>query len=125
MKRLILAAALLASATIARAQDPNAHYFTGNYLYEAYQEYNKLAHKGEPGKRIEFGFYTGYVSGIVDSELLRVQQGGKPAWCQPDNAELQQYYDIVGQYIESHPDRRQFHRATLVYLALAQAWPCQ
>jgi len=116
----VLATILLTSATSSLAQDPS----TGNSFYQQYQEYRKgLA--GNVGNPVQAGIYVGYVQGIVDAEALRVVRGEKPLYCAPNGSIMAQDFEIVGQYLESHPESRQLPKVMLVFLALAQAWPCQ
>ena len=121
----VLAVTLIASATIALAQDPNQQ-VTGNGLYDGYKAWKKITDRAAmPRDALDGGFYAGYVSGVIDAEAARKNAGVNPLWCAPSGWIYGQTFDIVGRYLESHPERRQLHRSILVYEALAQAWPCQ
>jgi hypothetical protein len=115
----MLAAVLSAASASSLAQ--GSRLSTGNELYEDYEEWKKI-HDGRDGEAISFGFFMGFVSGAVDVDAARVKSGGKRYQCPPEGVRYEQYLDVVGRYLEMHPD--QLHRATLVYEALAQAWPC-
>ncbi|HVC45252.1 MAG TPA: Rap1a/Tai family immunity protein [Candidatus Binataceae bacterium] len=112
----VLAAVLLVSVTSAFAQDLR----TGNWLYETYQEWKKRP-DGDP---IKSGFYIGYVTGVVEGDTFQVALGAKQHWCLPKNVIADQILDVVGRFLESHPEIRQRPKAMLVNFALTAAWPC-
>lgn len=117
----VLAALLLAGATSVFAREVQ----TGKWLYEAYQGWKKSqAGTGTPQNVLDSGYYMGYVTGIADAQAMRIAAGAKPVWCEPKGAQYAQYFDVVGRYLEAHPERRKRQRAVLVYEALRQAWPC-
>ena len=115
----VLAMVLIATVTDSLAKDNS----TGNWLYGTYQAWKKIQ-SGMLGDQMDDGLYMGYVAGVADAESARVGAGAKPIWCNPDGVTYGQTFDIVGRYLESHPERRQLDRAILIYEALAQAWPC-
>jgi hypothetical protein len=93
--------------------------FTGNWLYQQYLGYRQ---ERSPG----FTQYTAYVAGVVDAHMYyREVRGSTPDWCAPKGAMLAQYFDIVGRYLEAHPEIRHMHRAQLVAMAISEAWPCK
>jgi Ssp1 endopeptidase immunity protein Rap1a len=93
--------------------------FTGNWLYERYLGFKQQA-------TVDASMFALYVSGVVDTQLISQKlEGVRPKWCQPDGAILAQYFHIVGQYLERHPERLHYHRAQLVIESLQEAWPCR
>lgn len=91
---------------------------SGNWLHEQYQGFKV---KRSPEQVV----YAYYVYGVVDAEIRRGLLGEKGSWCQPPGVLMTQYLDIVGRYLEAHPERRYILRAGLIVEALAEAWPCK
>jgi hypothetical protein len=92
--------------------------FRGTWLYDRYLGFKR-------GDVSEAGLYVGYLSGVIDAKLLEADAAGKKApWCQPQGAVMSQYFDIVGRYLEVHPELRQRHKVNLIVQALAESWPC-
>lgn len=91
---------------------------SGDWLHEQYQGFKA---KRSPEQVV----YAYYVSGVVDAEIRRGLLGDKQSWCQPSGALMTQYLDIVGRYLEAHPERRYIHKTGIIVEALAEAWPCK
>jgi hypothetical protein len=94
----------LVGATMIAA--PSAHAMSGNDLLTLCLSRDDAA-----------GSYClGYIGGIVETS---------PLICAPAEAARSQGRDIVVQYLESHPERRQLAAPILALGALKQAWPCR
>lgn len=120
MKKVI-AIVLLQSVVWSSAgmAQPDLSVNKGTWLYERYQGYKK-------DNNLDWGIFTGYIAGVADAEVADATTAGKNApWCRPEGAVMSQYFDIVGRYLETHPERRQAHRVQLTIEALAEAWPCR
>ena len=110
-KLLILIFALHASAACAGG------YLDGNTLYERYQAKKRMVEdKALSADTIDAGFYIGYVQGAAESmtDLL----------CLPEKLPASRAEEVVGAYLESHPEKRQKPAAFLVRKALEEAYPC-
>jgi len=117
MKRRILFAVFGLFPLLALAQS-GLDNFTGTWLYERYQGFKRL-------EAVDTSMFALYVSGVVDTQLISQNlEGARPKWCQPEGAIMAQYFHVVGQYLENHPERRHYHRAQLVIESLQLAWPC-
>jgi|SRR5688572_24444169 hypothetical protein len=115
-RSLLVGLAMLLLPALAR---PDLETFTGTWLYERYLGFKRY----EP---VDTSMFALYVSGVVDRQLISQKlEGLRPRWCQPEGAIMGQYFHIVGQYLETHPERRHYHRAQLVIESLQQAWPCR
>jgi hypothetical protein len=44
--------------------------------------------------------------------------------CLPDNAELGQAVDVTVNYLRNHPEKRQVSAASMAFVALTKAFPC-
>jgi hypothetical protein len=120
MNRRIQFAAFGLFPLLALAQ-PGLDNFTGNWLYERYQGFKQLEEAV-----LDTSMFAHYVSGVVDTQLYSQNlEGTRPKWCQPEGAIMAQYFHIVGQYLERHPERRHYNRAQLVIESLQEAWPCR
>lgn len=67
-------------------------------------------------------FVLGYVTGISDAGHL-----GQPArmrYCTPAGATTGQMVDVVLQFLEANPQRRQEGASHLVRESFRQSWPC-
>lgn len=115
---IVLTLTALISPSCATAQDVSRE-SSGNSLYEKYQSYKvgRLDYR--------YGSYTGFISGFVEAESVRSGLGNTPIWCSPKDAVFKQYFDVVGQFLEKYPARRNEHQVALVVDALRGAWPCQ
>ena len=119
MYRRILFAVFGLFPLLALAQ-PELDDFTGTWLYERYQGFKQLE------AVVDTSMFALYVSGVVDAQLISQNlEGTRPKWCQPKGAIMAQYFHIVGQYLERHPERRHYNRAQLVIESLQEAWPCR
>lgn len=113
---LLVGLALLPLPVLAQ---PDVEMFTGKWLYEKYLGFKRQ-------EAVDSSMFALYVSGVVDRQLISQKlEGVRPRWCQPESAILLQYFHIVGQYLERHPERLHYHRAQLVIESLQQAWPCR
>jgi Ssp1 endopeptidase immunity protein Rap1a len=118
MKRRVLFAGLALFPVLAFAQ-PGMETLTGSWLYERYLGFKQQA-------AVDASMFALYVSGVVDTQLISQKlEGTRPKWCQPEGMILLQYFHVVGQYLERHPERLHYHRAQLVIESLQEAWPCR
>lgn len=115
MFKILLAILFIFSSAIAQAA------MDGNALYDAYGAYARTTQNSAPqsAPNVNTGIYVGYVSGASDVfhnlELF----------CPPVNVKNKQLYDIVGQYLTEHPERRQNTAISLIWEALNEAFPCK
>ncbi len=121
--RLVLASPLFYSALIL-ASEPE--YMTGNELYEYLGDWKKSA--GQTPDAIDAlkgGFGFGYVMGIASSMDRIYEPTLKTRFCTPDHVKRSQLFDVAYQYIESHPEYRQYSANGMVELAFSKAFPCK
>jgi hypothetical protein len=113
--------------TVVSPHHPLGHFMTGNKLLEACQsseESNKLA-------------CLMYIMGVVDvlgGSSFIFEDGGADVEametmvitpCLPHNkTEIQQYRDIVVNFLVAHPTIRQKTATWIIYSSLMQAYPC-
>ncbi|MEI8186999.1 MAG: Rap1a/Tai family immunity protein [Chlorobiaceae bacterium] len=106
---LVITLCLLSSHTV------QAEFKTGNGLVTAWREYQKSS-EGKPYNSNDDGFYTGYIAGVYDSSthtLFRI----------PDGATLGQACDVVGKWLDRHPEELNKPAHQLVIKALKEAFP--
>lgn len=83
---------------------------SGNFFYR----YLKAEINGENG--YTKGLVDGYIDGVRDSLNGLI-------WNVPDKMQLIQAWDIVGDYLEAHPETRHEHIFFLILKALAEKLP--
>jgi hypothetical protein len=67
---------------------------------------------------------TSYIAGVTDALLMIDIAMNKHMVCIPDKVLLGQATDVAVNYLRSHPEKRQFSAASMVTVALTQAFPC-
>jgi len=97
----------------------HAGFWTGNDLIDGWRIVHKMI-RGDQGKikneeLIELGRYSGYVIGVVDAT--------QNLYNLPAGFQLNQALEIVGKYIDSHPETRSKPGAELVVTAMREAFP--
>ena len=70
----------------------------------------------EAGRSI---YCTGYVAGIADAAREKAMA------CPADTASDSDLRNVALKYLHEHPESRQYGAASVVALALAQAFPCR
>jgi hypothetical protein len=112
MKALLIASVLLITSFSSQA-------ITGNTLYKEYQEYIKGSNGVVGVNELDAGSYMGYVNGALDIlDSLNLV-------CVESSVTNGQIYDVIGKYLENNPATRNKYAESLVYLALAEAFPCK
>lgn len=115
MPKLFIAALLASYAACAAA----GGYLDGEKLYDRYRAKQRMVQDtggGLASDAIDAGFYIGYVQGAAEA-LTDVL-------CLPEKLSAAQAEEIVGKYLQAHPEKRKKHAALLVRNALAEAYPC-
>jgi hypothetical protein len=97
MKKLFLILAFFSASAFAQSK------LDGNEMLEKMKE-----------SQLSDNFYMGYISGIANMMA-----------CTPPKTTVGQIYDVVQNYLEQNPATRHEFRGTLVYRALADAYPCK
>ncbi len=112
--KCLLAGAVIAviSLGVARAADVRS-FTTGTDLLEDCQG-------GDVGKRFAC---TGYIAGVADVLDANRSVDGLPA-CVPMEVELGKVKDTVVLYLKQHPEVRNTSAASLVVVAINDAWHC-
>lgn len=104
----IVAATILSGFSFSCLAEDN----DGNKLYDEYKHYSS-----EGDVSFSTGLYIGYVKGVAEA-------GGDVMFCIPKGVQFGQIMDIVGQYLEQHPERRHMRALYIVTIALDKAFPC-
>jgi hypothetical protein len=118
--RSILACALLCAATMqASAQYPNGYFIDGNELMTWCGPLN-VAGPSDP-------LCLGYVAGISDAVNFSRQLTGQSSntSCTPLGVTIVEEADVVVNYINRNPDKRDLEAAALVAAAIDEAWCSQ
>jgi hypothetical protein len=74
---------------------------------------------------LQAAFCAGYVLGVAD--LHGIETLTRPAlrvFCLPETWEVLQGIRVVVRYLQTHPEQLHLVGATLVYVALHEAFPC-
>ena len=118
--RSILACALLCAATMqASAQYPNGYYVDGNELMTWCGPHD-LGGPTDP-------LCLGYVAGVSDAANFSRQftgQGSNTS-CTPPRITIAQQAEVVVDYINRNPDKRDLWAAALIVVAIHEAWCSQ
>ena len=96
-------------------QPAQAEFKTGNGLVTAWREYQKSS-AGKPYNANDDGFYTGYIAGLCDSSMHSL-------FSIPEGATLGQACDVVGKWLDRHPEEWNRPAHQLVIKALKEAFP--
>jgi hypothetical protein len=118
--RSILTCALLCAATMqASAQYPNGYFVDGNELMTWCGPRN-VAGPSDP-------LCIGYVAGISDALNFSRQftRQDSNTNCMPPGVTIVQEADVVVNYINGNPDKRDLAAAALVVAAIDEAWCSQ
>ena len=118
--RSILACALLCTATMqASAQYPNGFYVDGNELMTWCEPRNVAG----PSNTL----CLGYVAGVSDAANSSRQFTGQDSNtnCTPPGVTIVQEADVVVNYINRNPDKRDLAAAALVVAAIDESWCSQ
>ena len=117
---------LLFSASGVGAEEPD-DYGTGNWLYRTCESkgeergsdesYRQIFHAGEC-----FGFVFGVEQGHLATATQRDQES---AFCIPKGVEPGQVSEVTRNYLGEHPEGRHRPAASLVLMALVEAFPCE
>ncbi len=106
----LLGSALVPAPALARG------FFAGNSVYANCQA---------SGNTLSWGLCRGYIIGALDAyeaetEALHL----KPAFCIPEGVTVEQAADVAVQYMQEHPENRHTNAASLVWISVFQAFPC-
>ncbi|GAA0766027.1 Rap1a/Tai family immunity protein [Brevundimonas olei] len=124
MKAALLAAFCF-GAVIATPRFAEAHFVSGNRLYEWC-----TADRADELYWVKEGQCTAFILGTIDAmeahESVRLAMGEQPlgAACLPARATAGQLRDVVVQHIRNDPKDRHENAAGSVLLALILAYPC-
>jgi hypothetical protein len=102
--------AMLAAAT---AATPELGFETGNKLYANCLETD--------ARRLDC---AGYVSGVSDTLTAMQSVSGREAYCPTVDVTRAQVRDVAIKYLAAHPEKRHYAAASLVMMALTEAFPC-
>jgi hypothetical protein len=108
LKHILIAVCALWPADAFPAGDT---FYTGNRLFRYCEQKSESC--------------TGYIAGIVDT-IMVTNVVMKPSMiCITGNIELGQAVDIAMNYMRAHPEGRQHNAASMVFVALSKAFPCE
>jgi len=117
-KTIVILVYFILWPTFVFAQTDNSSNFRGTWLYARYLGYKS-------GNAKDFLVYTYYISGVVEeAQLANKRKQMDAIWCAPDGVASSQYFNIVGHYLELHPELRLSRGVALINDALMEAWPC-
>jgi len=111
--RIITTIALVFLAIGVLSSEASVYFVTGNTLYGNYLEYKKCR-ASQRHDAIAAGYFMGYVAAIADAwsgimfEFPLIKQ--------------EQLFDIVGKYLENHPELRHKVASLLCFMALEEAF---
>lgn len=93
-----------------------AHATDGNELLDGYRQYKKA----DTDSAIASGYYfKGFVWGVTVGFANLSDR-----LCLPDNVTDEQIFDIVGTYVNDHPEERHKSASLLIMRALKNIFPC-
>ncbi len=111
MKKILI----LLAAALFSFQSAHADFKTGNGLVATWREYARSI-AGKSYNENDDGFYTGYVAGICDAHTHLL-------FTIPEGATIGQACDVVGLWLEKHPEEWNKPAKQLVIKALKEAFP--
>ncbi|MBJ3590308.1 hypothetical protein JGC56_03915 [Salmonella enterica subsp. enterica serovar Saintpaul] len=95
---------------------------TGNDLIDGYRAYLKANDETSTlsgGDMYNGAYYQGFINGTADSS-------SGSSWCSSPGETISnaQLYDVVGQYLTNHPEKRSQPGNIIINDALSSAFPC-
>jgi hypothetical protein len=111
MKKILLVVTLC----LLSFQTAQAEFKTGNGLVATWREYQKSC-TGKIYNPNDDGFYTGYIAAVCDSSTHIL-------FSIPEGATLGQACDVVGKWLDGHPEEWNKPAQQLVVKALKEAFP--
>ena len=79
----------------------------------------------EQGERFEcYGFVVGSLDAITHEEA-QTSRSATPRICLPPGTNAKTVTEVVANYTDTHPEKRQTSGYVLLRMAIAEAWPCQ
>jgi hypothetical protein len=99
----------------------------GNDLYELYKSSKRMNTKGtfELKDAMKASMYSGFVSGTAAVMIINGINHNNPAICIETNTTIEQYADVLGMYLENHPNERHESSLILINKAFPAAFPCK
>jgi hypothetical protein len=119
MFRRILLASLLAILPI------RAYAVTGQEFLTYCTEFVRNQGTRQPTDGLNTGFCIGFMHGVLDSADLTRAQGGKPKFCFPQTAKVDQAIRVVEKHLRENPELLHFSAVSQAHLALGRAFPCR
>jgi hypothetical protein len=108
---------MLVLALVAAAQSAEVPMlFSGNELQRM------CASRKLEGEYLNKGLCAGFIAGVVD--MASSPSTGGVRICAPPKVTIGQYTDIVANFLDAHPEVRHYTGASIVRIAIAQAFPC-
>lgn len=98
----------------------HANYIRGKHLLEWYYLYKKVENRNptiDLSDNLFVGSYNGYILGVLDS--------AENILCTPFGIKNSQINEIVGKYLEEHPEKMEHPGSNLVYEAVNETFPCK
>ncbi len=96
-------------------QTAHAEFKTGNGLVTLWREYERCS-AGQPFNPNDDGFYTGYVAGVCDANMLI-------RFNIPEGVTIGQVCDITGKWLDKHPEKWNKPAHQLVIQAVKESFP--
>lgn len=108
---------------LALAASPAAHALTGNDLHRMMQD-----DRDTDSKLAAVMYVAGLSDGISYGQFVADEMKVKlraPAVCMPKNSQVGQAYDVIKDYLATHPQQRHLDAGALATYALLNVWPCR
>lgn len=106
---------MIFSTSVAAA--PATNFQSGNSLYSTC-----TTEKGESTHYQDESFCVGYIAGVADGLETMQELAGRKS-CTPDAITQGQIRDVVKKYITEHPEKRHYTAASIVIMAIINAYP--
>jgi hypothetical protein len=133
MKSAFLISSLIALHVTSASAEMVSNYYTGDTLTRYCRSFILSARSGMKVLSGQQGYETGmcyaYVVGVLDTlsvEIIKTPvAAGLPTMCLPSGLNANNATEIVANYVDKHPERRQESAYWLVRRALGAAYPCK
>jgi hypothetical protein len=113
--RAVITAIFIVYCLPAAGFGPEEGFSSGNYLYSCYLELKKGG--DQYPNDLQSGIFVGYIAGVRDIAVL------SKLITLPAGIIFEQLCDVVGIYLENHPEERHKSAGILIFKALQSAFP--
>jgi hypothetical protein len=117
MKKRVGIALLLVATCLMASLPTNAISYDGHWLVDGWRAHKRIIDRtSQTGDYITSTFMVGYITGVVDSSNYQF-------FVVPAEVTADQLMQVVGKYLDEHPEQWNLSRFDIVMKALTKSFP--